>query len=141
MRSILAMILVLAASGFSAMAQTWTAPQFIGNGAATAVSTNGTGTAAIIYRETAGAIKAAVAINNVWGAPVTLAASGQTGTIAVAPNGDILAVWAYRATNTYIPNVAQAAFYSGGRWGSPVTLSANVYGNVYSVGLPSIGFD
>jgi hypothetical protein len=141
MRSILAMIPVIAASGFSAMAQTWTAPQFIGNGAATAVSTNGTGTAAVIYRETAGAIKAAVAINNVWAAPVTLAASGQTGTIAVASNGDILAVWAYRATDTYIPNVVQAAFYSGGRWGSPTTLSANVYGNVYSVGLPSIGFD
>ena len=95
----------------------------------------------MIFRESSGAIRAAVETNNVWGAPVTLAASGQTATIAVAPNGDVLAVWAFRTTNTYIPNEARAAFYSGGHWAGAVTLSANVYGNVYSVGLPSIDFD
>jgi len=122
-------------------AQTWTPPQFIGNGAATAVSTNGNGSSAVIFRDPSGPIRAAVATNNVWGTPVALAPSGQTGTIAVAPNGDVLAVWAFRTTNTYNPNEAQAAFYSGGRWGSTVTISTNVYGNVYSVGLPTIDFD
>ena len=84
-------------------AQTWTPPQFIGNGAATAVSTNGNGSSAVIFRDPSGPIRAAVATNNVWGTPVALAPSGQTGTIAVAPNGDVLAVWAFRTTNTYIP--------------------------------------
>jgi len=31
----------------------------------------------------------------------------------VAPNGDVLAVWSFRTTNTYIPNQAQAAFFTG----------------------------
>jgi hypothetical protein len=64
-----------------------------------------------------------------------------TGNIAVAPNGDVLAVWSFRTTNTYIPNQAQAAFFSGGRWGNPISISTNVYGNVNSFGLRGIGFD
>jgi hypothetical protein len=84
---------------------------------------------------------AAVSTNGVWGAPVTLSSAAQNSTIAVAPNGDVLAVWSFRLTNTYIPNEAQAAFYSGGHWHSPVTLSTSVYGNVYSYGRPSIAFD
>ena len=50
-------------------ALTWTPPQFIGNGAATAVSTNGNGSSAVIFRDTSGPIRAAVETNNVWGAP------------------------------------------------------------------------
>jgi hypothetical protein len=53
----------------------------------------------------------------------------------------VLAVWSFRTTNTYIPNQAQARFFTAGHWGSTITLSTNVYGNVYSFGLPSIGFD
>ena len=60
---------------------------------------------------------------------------------SVAPNGDVLAVWSYRTTNTYTPNTAQAAFFTGGHWGNPITISNNVYGNVSSFGVPSIGFD
>jgi hypothetical protein len=59
----------------------------------------------------------------------------------VAPNGDVLAVWSFRTTNTYIPNQAQAAFFTAGHWGSPITISSNLYGNVNSFGLPGIGFD
>ncbi len=136
--------LVCAALGVGMLAaQTWTNPQFIANGNAVAVSTNGTGTAAVIYLDLAGAIHAAVAVNNVWGAPVTLAPANtsETANIAVAPNGDVLAVWGFRTSNTYVPISAQAAFYSGGKWGGATTISTNVYGNVYSLGLPSIGFD
>jgi hypothetical protein len=52
-----------------------------------------------------------------------------------------LAAWSFRTTNTYIPNEAQAAFFTAGHWGSPITISTNVYGNVNSFGLPGIGFD
>ena len=114
MREVIVVIAGFVIGGLPATAQTWTTPQFIGNGAGIAVSTNGNGTAAVVFRESSGAIRAAVERNGVWGAPVTLAAAGQTANIAVAPNGDILAVWAFRTTNTYIPNEAQAAFYSGG---------------------------
>jgi hypothetical protein len=47
----------------------------------------------------------------------------------------------FRTTNTYIPNQAQVAFFTAGHWGSPITISTNVYGNVNSFGLPGIGFD
>ncbi len=120
----------------AAIAQTWTAPHFIMNGGPAVVSTNGSGTSAIISGGSA-----AVSTGGVWGAPVTLSSAAQISSIAVAPDGDALAVWSFRTTNTYNPNEAQAAFYSGGRWSNPIMLSTNVYGNVYSYGLPSIGFD
>jgi hypothetical protein len=53
----------------------------------------------------------------------------------------VLAVWSFRTTNTYLPNQAQARFFTAGHWGNTITLSTNVYGNAYSFGLPSIGFD
>ena len=113
----------------------------VANGSAIAVSTNGTGAAAVLF----GTLSAVVETGGVWGAPVVLSNLGPygdgSGNLAVAPNGDVLAVWSYRATNTYTPNVAQAAFFTGGHWGSPIAISSNVYGNVYSFGVPSIGFD
>ncbi len=120
----------------AARSQTWTAPHFIENGGPAVVSTNGSGTSAIIALGSA-----AVAAGGVWGSPVTLSSAAQNSSVAVAPNGDVLAVWSFRTTNTYIPVEAQAAFYTGGHWSSPITLSTNAYGNVYSYGLPSIGFD
>ncbi len=135
---------VLACSGFAA-AQTWSAPQFIANGFGIAVATNGNGTSAVLFTPLSGGLQAAVKTGTSWGSPVTLSSLGSfgagTGNIAVAPNGDVLAVWSFRTTNTYIPNEAQAAFFSAGHWGNPITISTNVYGNVNSFGLPGIGFD
>jgi hypothetical protein len=125
-------------------AQTWSNPQFIANGFGIAVATNGT-TSAALFMPPSGGLQASVKTGGTWSTPVTLSSLGPfgvgTGNIAVAPNGDVLAVWSFRTTNTYITNQAQAAFFSGGRWGSPITISNNVYGNVNSFGLPGIGFD
>jgi hypothetical protein len=126
----------LIACPLTAQSQTWTAPHFIENGGPAVVATNGSQTSAVI----AGG-SAAVSTSGIWGAPVTLTSAAQISTVAVAPNGDVLAVWSFRTTNTYIPNEAQASFYRGGHWSNPITISTNVYGNVYSYGLPSIGFD
>jgi hypothetical protein len=134
------MVLALVVSGL-ASAQTWSSPHFVANGNGVGVSTNGAGTAAVMF----GGLSAAVETGGAWGATVALSSLGPygsgTGNIAVAPNGDVLAAWSYRTTNTYIPNAAQAAFFSGGHWGKTITISSNVYGNVYSFGVPSIGFD
>jgi hypothetical protein len=124
-----------------ASAQIWSAPKVVANGAGFAVSTNGTGAAAVLF----GTLSAVVETGGVWGAPAVLSTLGPygngSGNLAVAPNGDVLAVWSYRTTNTYTPNTAQAAFFTGGHWKNPVTISSNVYGNVNSFGVPSIGFD
>jgi hypothetical protein len=83
-----------------------------------------------------------VQAGGVWRAPVTLStAPNSEANVAVAPNGDILVVWSSRTSNSYLPITAQAAFYTNGHWGSPITLSSNVYGNVSSRGLPGIAFD
>lgn len=123
----------------AAAAQTWTTPSVATNGSiANAVATNGLGTSAILTTGATVVVKS----GSSWGSPVTL--SPQTNleaNLAVAPNGDVLAVWSYRTSNTYLPIVAQAAFFTGGKWGAPITLSSNVYGNVSSRGLPAIGFD
>ena len=125
-------------------AQTWSAPQFIANGFGIAVATNGS-TSAVLFMPPSGGLQASVKTGSTWSTPATLSTLGPfgsgTGRIAVAPNGDVLAVWSFRTTNTYIPNQAQAAFFSGGHWGSTITISSNVYGNVNSFGLPGIGFD
>jgi hypothetical protein len=132
-------VLTLACSSV-AFAQ-WSSPQLLANGIGVSVSTNGAGGGAVMF----GGLSAAVETGGVWGAPVALSSLGPygsgTGSIAVAPNGDVLAAWSFRATNSYIPNTAQAAFFSGGQWGKTITISNNVYGDVYSVGPPSIGFD
>ena len=128
-----------------AEAQTWSTPQFVANGGGIAVSTNGTGTSAVLFMPPSGGLQASVKTGSTWSTPVTLTSLGSfgagTGNIAVAPNGDVLAVWSFRTTNTYIPNQAQAAFFTAGHWGSPITISTSVYGNVNSFGLPGIGFD
>jgi hypothetical protein len=127
-----------------AVGQTWSAPQFIANGFGIAVATNGS-TSAVLFMPPSGGLQASVKTGSSWSTPVTLSSLGPfgngTGNIAVAPNGDVLAVWSFRTTNTYIPNEAQAAFFSSGHWGATITLSTNVYGNVNSFGLPGIGFD
>lgn len=143
-RAIALLVLTLTlCSGFVA-AQTWNTPQFVANGGGIAVSTNGT-TSAVLFMPASGGLQASVKTGSSWSAPETLSSLGPygtgTGNIMVAPNGDVLAVWSFRTTNTYIPNEAQAAFYTSGHWGSPITISANVYGNVNSYGLPGIGFD
>jgi hypothetical protein len=119
----IALLVVASVVACSAVAgaQTWSTPQFIANGFGIAVATS------------------------TWSTPVTPSSLGPfgsgTGNIAVAPNGDVLAVWSFRTTNTYIPNQAQAAFFTAGHWGSAITISTNVYGNVNSFGLPGTGFD
>jgi hypothetical protein len=133
-----------AAAATIAVAQTWSTPQFVANGGGIAVSTNGS-TSAVLFMPSSGGLQASVKTGSTWSAPVTLSSLGPfgngTGNIMVAPNGDVLAVWSFRTTNTYIPNQAQAAFFTAGHWGSPITISNNVYGNVNSFGLPGIGFD
>lgn len=135
-----AMVLALVFPGL-ASAQIWSSPKLVANGNGIAVSTNGTGAAAVMF----GTLSAVVETGGVWGMPVVLSTLGPygngSGNLAVAPNGDVLAVWSYRTTNTYNPNTAQAAFFTGGHRGNTITISSNVYGNVYSFGVPSIGFD
>jgi hypothetical protein len=124
-----------------ASAQIWSSPQQVANGYGFAVSTNGTGTAAVMFTP----MSAVVRTGGAWGAPVVLSNLGPygsgSGNLAVAPNGDVVAVWSYSTSNTYTPNTAQAAFFTGGRWGNTITISSNIYGDVYSFGVPSIGFD
>ena len=124
-----------------AVAQTWSSPQLVANGNGLAVSTNGSGTSAVIFTPLAGGLAASVQSGGVWGSATTLSSTTAAANIAVAPNGDVLAVWVFRTTNTYNPNTAQARFYTGGHWGNTITISANVFGNVSSTGLPSIAFD
>jgi hypothetical protein len=126
-------------------AQTWSSPQFVANGLGIGVATNGAGTSAVLFIPSSSVLQASVKTGSTWSTPVTLSSLGPynngTGRIAVAPNGDVLAVWAFRTTNTYLPGEAQARFFTNGQWGNTITLSTSVYGNVYSFGLPSIGFD
>jgi hypothetical protein len=76
-----------------------------------------------------------------WGAPISLASGSPASDIKVAPNGDVLAIWSFRTSNTYLPVEAQAAFFSGGRWGPTWTITTNEFGDVYNFGPPSIAFD
>jgi hypothetical protein len=124
----------------TAMGQTWSSLQSVANGNGLAVSTNGS-TSAVVFTPSAGGLQASVNTGSGWSAPTTLSSATATANIAVAPNGDVLAVWSFRTTNTYTPVEAQARFFTAGHWGSTITLSTNVYGNVSSLGLPSIGFD
>ena len=120
----------------SMCAQSWSAPQLVENGGGAAVSTNSNGTQAVIY-----AGLASVKTGGAWGAPTLLGSGSPASDIKVAPNGDVLAIWSFRTSNTYVPVEAQAAFFSGGRWGPTWTITTNEYGNVYNFGPPSIAFD
>ena len=140
----LLVVAIVVACSSVAGAQSWSTPQFIANGFGIAVATNGS-TSAVLFMPPSGGLQASVKTGSTWSTPATLSSlrpfGSGTGNIAVAPNGDVLAVWSFRTTNTYIPNQAQAAFFTAGHWGSPITISTNVYGNVNSFGLPGIGFD
>ncbi len=120
----------------SLQAQTWSAPQLVENGGGAAISVNANGTEAVIY----GGL-ASVKTNGVWDTPVLLGSGSPASNIKVAPNGDVLAIWSFHASNTYVPVEAQAAFFSNGRWGPTMTLTTNEFGDVYNYGPPSIGFD
>ena len=141
---VLLVVAIVVACSSVAGAQTWSTPQFIANGFGIAVATNGS-TSAVLFMPPSGGLQASVKTGSTWSTPATLSSlapfGSGTGNIAVAPNGDVLAVWSFRTTNTYIPNQAQAAFFTAGHWGSPITISTNLYGNVNSFGLPGIGFD
>ena len=115
-------VLALVFPGLAA-AQIWSSPKLLANDSAIAVSTNGTGAAAVMF----GTLSAVVETGGAWGTPVALSNLGPygngSGTLAVAPDGDVLAVWSYRTSNTYTPDVAQAAFFTGGHWGNGCFLS------------------
>jgi hypothetical protein len=138
--TLLGVTCAIAFSGM-AVAQTWSSPQLIANGNGQAVSTNGSGSSAVIFTPLAGGLQASVQSGGVWGSPVTLSSATAAANIAVAPNGDVLAVWLFGTTNTFNPNTAQARFYSGGHWGSTITFSTNAFRANSGTSLPSIGFD
>jgi len=142
---VLLAVIAVSIGAHVAEAQTWSSPQFVANGSGISISTNGSGTSAVMFMPSSGGLQASVQVAGAWSAPATLSSLGPygngTGRIAVAPNGDVLAVWSFSTTNTYLPNETQAKFFTAGHWSNAITLSTSVYGNAYSVGLPSIGFD
>ena len=128
----------------SATAQTWSAPQFVTNGSeAVALATNGQGASAILYWLNGPGLLATVGQNGVWSAPVTLSTATSVGNVAVAPNGDVLAVWSFHTNNTTTPIETQAAFYSGGHWGNTITVTTNgsATGSSSLAHLVGLGFD
>jgi hypothetical protein len=139
----LACVTVLtAASAISngAAAQAWSAPQPAAEGVVEGFAANGSGTAALIYAKTAAGMFATVRTGGAWGAPVTLTTQGTRGNIAVAPNGDVLAIWTFHLNNSTAPVELQAAFYHSGRWGNPITLTTNGAA-VNGSQLTTLGFD
>jgi hypothetical protein len=128
----------------SAAAQSWSAPQFVTNGSeAVALATNGSGTSAILYWLNGPGLLATVGKNGVWSAPVTLSTATSVGNVAVAPNGDVLAIWSFHTNNTTTPIETQAAFYSGGHWGNTITVTTNGSATPSSslAHLVGLGFD
>jgi len=138
----LSITLLLAGTAFSSVAnaQTWSAPQVAAEGVVEGFSANGTGTAALLYGQTASSLFAAVRTGGAWGAPVELTAQGTRGNIAVAPNGDVLAIWTFHLNNSTAPVELQAAFYHAGHWGNPITVTTNG-ASVNGRQLSTLGFD
>src|SRR3974390_405062 len=123
-----------------AAAQTWSTPQLAAEGVVEGFAANGSGTAALIYGQTASGLFATVRSGGAWGAPVTLTTQGTRGNIAVAANGDVLAIWTFHLNNSTAPVELQAAFYHAGHWSNPITLTidgASVNGSQ----LATLGFD
>lgn len=118
-------VIALACTGLAA-AQNWSTPVLVANGNGQAVSTNGAGTSAVIFTPVSGGVQASVNTGSGWSAPTTLTSVSAAANIVVAPNGDVLAVWSFRTTNTYTPVEAQAAFFHGGHWGNTLTISTSV---------------
>ena len=98
----------------AASAQTWSSPVTIANGNGLAVATNGSGTSAVIFTPSSGGVQASVNTGGGWPAPTTLTSVTAPANITVAPNGDVLAVWSFRTTNTYTPVEAQGCLLP--RW-------------------------
>jgi hypothetical protein len=128
---------------YSAFAQTWSSPQFVTSGNAVALATNGKGTSAILFWETGPGLQATVGVNGVWSTPVTLSTATSVGNVAVAPNGDVLAVWSFHTNNTTTPIESQAAFYSRGKWGNTLTITSNGSASASSnlADVVGLGFD
>ena len=142
--AILTLLIVWFNLAGSASGQTWSAPQFVTNGTeAVGLATNGQGTSAILFWLTGPGLQATVGKNGVWTAPVTLSTATSVGHVAVAPNGDVLAVWSFHTNNTTTPIETQAAFYSGGKWGNTITVTTNGSATASSnlAHLVGLGFD
>jgi hypothetical protein len=138
-----ALLIVWCGLAGTAAGQTWSAPRFVTNGNAVALATNGTGTSAVLFWVTGPGLQATVERNGVWSAPVTLSTAVSVGNVAVAPNGDVLAVWSFHTNNTTTPIETQAAFSSGGHWGNTITVTANGSATASSnlAHLVGLGFD
>jgi hypothetical protein len=140
-------VAICAAASGPAAAQTWTSPQVVGSVpylTGGAVATNGNTSAVVFAAEVATdnmfEIQAVVRSGGSWGPRVALAPQFQFAedfTVAVAPKGDALAAWCYDATMAADSGVAQVAFYTGGHWSAPVTISTTGL----NAGMPAVAFD
>lgn len=110
---------------------------------AVGLATNGQGSSAILFWLNGLGLRATVGTNGPWSSPVTLSTATSVGNVAVAPNGDVLAVWSFHTNNTTTPIEAQAAFYSGGKWGNTITVTTNGSASASSnlAFVVGVGFD
>ena len=141
-----ALLLGVAASGPTA-AQSWSTPQVVasvpyltGGAAATNGNTSAVVFAAGVATNNLFEVQAVVRNGATWGPRTVLAPQFQYAedfTVAVAPNGDVLAAWRYDATTAADSGVAQLAFYTAGHWGAPLTISTPGL----NAGMPGIAFD
>jgi hypothetical protein len=140
-------VMIWAAASTTAAAQSWTAPQVVGTVpylTGGAVATNGS-TSAVVFAAGVSTlnqfeIQAVVRTGGVWGSPAVLETPflyAVNFSVAVAPNGDVLAAWRYDATTAADSGVAQVALYTAGHWGTPLTISTAGL----NAGVPSIAFD
>jgi len=138
---------IFAAASGPAAAQTWSSPQVVGSVpylTGGAVATNGN-TSAVVFAAGVATdnmfeVQAVVRSGGTWGPRVALSPQFQFAenfTVAVAPNGDVLAAWRYDATMATDSGVAQVAFYTAGHWSAPLTISTAGL----NAGIPSIAFD
>ena len=120
-----------------ASAQIWSTPKVVANGSSIAVSTNGTGSAAVMFTP----MSAVVQSGGTWGSPVVLSNLGPygngSGNIAVAPNGDVLAVWSFRSTNTYTPTRHKPLSSRVATGGAPSRFLATSMGMFLALAFPA----
>jgi len=109
-----------AAATADTLAQAWGPPQFVtSDTAALTLAANGSGNAVMLLtppNQFVG-LQAIVETNGAWSSPVNLSSTAIRGSVAVAPNGDALAVWS--STSDGI----RGAFYRAGTWSKTFTLS------------------
>src|SRR5882672_9350096 len=146
-RALAPIVAIWAAAPGPASAETWSAPQVVGSVpylTGGAVATNGN-TSAVVFAAGVATnnlfeVQAVVRSGGTWGPRVALSPQFQFAenfTVAVAPNGDVLAAWRYDATMATDSGVAQVAFYTAGHWSAPLTISTAGL----NAGIPSIAFD